>query len=70
VAHAAVVAIFEWLYRQGMKRQQQRQPKLAVRRDTLRELAGKQLLEIQGGDSGAGCTAAVTPPPRPPTVTP
>jgi hypothetical protein len=40
-----------------MKRKQQ---KLAVRRDTIRQLAAADLVPIRGGDwSGADCTAVV-----------
>lgn len=39
-----------------MKRQQARQLKLAVRRDTIKQLARKELTEVQGGETGAACT--------------
>jgi hypothetical protein len=47
------------LYCEQMKRQQQ---KLAVRRDTIRQLAAAELVPVRGGDaSGAICTAIVPP---------
>jgi hypothetical protein len=44
------------LYRVAMKRQQARQPKLAVRRDTIKQLTRKDLTGVQGGETGAACT--------------
>ena len=42
-----------------MKRQQQ---KLAVRRDTIKQLAAADLVPVRGGEaSGAICTAGVPP---------
>lgn len=52
-----MIATSALLYREQMKRQQQ---KLAVRRDTIRQLAAADLVPIRGGDgSGANCTAIV-----------
>jgi len=42
-----------------MKRQQQ---KLAVRRDTIKQLAAAALAPVRGGESGGVCTAIVPPP--------
>lgn len=54
-----MIATSALLYCEQMKRQQQ---KLAVRRDTLRQLAAAELVPVRGGDaSGAICTAVVPP---------
>lgn len=52
-----MIATSALLYREQMKRKQQ---KLAVRRDTVRQLAAAELVPVRGGDgSGADCTAVV-----------
>lgn len=52
-----MIATSGLLYREQMKRKQQ---KLAVRRDTVRQLAAAELVPVRGGDgSGANCTAVV-----------
>jgi hypothetical protein len=58
-AAKAVIASSALLYREQMKRKQQ---KLAVRRDTIRQLAASDLVPVHGGDaSGAICTAVAPP---------
>jgi hypothetical protein len=42
-----------------MKRKQQREQRLVIRHDTIRELGGLELEQIRGGDTGAGCTTGV-----------
>lgn len=51
-----MIATTVLLYREQMKRKQQ---KLAVRRDTVRQLAAADLVPVRGGGSGADCTAVV-----------
>lgn len=52
-----MIATSALLYLEQMKRKQQ---KLAVRRDTVRQLVAADLVPVRGGDwSGADCTRVV-----------